>query len=134
MLQNIGIMKGIAAKMDWLNQRHTVISQNIANADTPNYRAHDLEEIDFSALMRHSSAKKVMSPASTNAAHMTSKGPNMDMRIRDKENVYEATPSGNSVVLEEQLLISQKNMMDYQVMTNLYRKNVGMIKTALGQG
>ena len=36
--------------------------------------------------------------------------------------------------MEEQLVKAQGNMMDYNMMTNLYQKNVGMIRTSLGQG
>ena len=43
MLDNIGVLQGISGKMGWLNQRQTIIAQNVANADTPRYVPHDSE-------------------------------------------------------------------------------------------
>ena len=34
-------------RMTWLSQRQNVLSQNVANADTPGYAAHDLKPLDF---------------------------------------------------------------------------------------
>ena len=34
-------------RMTWLNQRQDVLSQNVANADTPGYVARDLKPLDF---------------------------------------------------------------------------------------
>jgi len=34
-------------KMSWLSQRQRVLSQNIANADTPDYKARDIAKLSF---------------------------------------------------------------------------------------
>ena len=34
-------------RMSWLNARQDVLSQNVANADTPGYTARDLKPLDF---------------------------------------------------------------------------------------
>ena len=36
--------------MDWLSQRQGILNQNIANADTPDYRPRDLRAGDFERL------------------------------------------------------------------------------------
>jgi flagellar basal-body rod protein FlgB len=46
---------------------------------------------------------------------------------------YEVAPDGNSVVVEEQVIKVAETQMDYQLITNLYRKHVDMIKTAIGR-
>lgn len=133
MLQNIGVLQGITAKMEWLNQLHTVIANNIANADTPGYRPHDLKPVDFAAMMDQSRIGGTLTPVSTDTDHMGGRIGERRNKEQDQRTVYEAAPSGNSVILEEQLMKSQTVMLDYQLMTNLYRKNVGMFKTALGK-
>ena len=35
-------------RMDWLATRQKVLSENIANASTPDYKAKDIKDIDFS--------------------------------------------------------------------------------------
>ena len=43
-------------------------------------------------------------------------------------------PNGNTVVMESELSKVSKTAMDYELMTSVYRKYVGMFKTALGRG
>ena len=51
--QDIALFKAIGAKLDYLSQRHKVIAENIANADTPGYRPRDLEWYQVYAALRH---------------------------------------------------------------------------------
>jgi hypothetical protein len=41
----------ISARMSWLSQRQVVLSQNIANADTPDHAPKDLRAADFARLV-----------------------------------------------------------------------------------
>ena len=43
---------------------------------------------------------------------------------------FEITPSGNAVVLEEQMMQVTANQMDYQAVTTLYSKGLNMIRMA----
>jgi flagellar basal-body rod protein FlgB len=131
MLENIGLMKGIGGKMNWLNQRQGVLSQNIANADTPGYRPYDLEDIDFGAVMQEVANRPRISKATTNAGHIGANPQVGDADDRKSKTVYEAAPAENAVIIEEQLLKAQKTQADYNLITNLYRKNVGMIRQAV---
>jgi len=45
---------------------------------------------------------------------------------------YETSPDGNAVILEEQTAKAGRTALDHQLASNIYRKYVGMIKTALG--
>ena len=50
--ENVTIFTAFGAKMDYLNQNQRVISQNISNADTPGYKAHELQKVDFSDVLK----------------------------------------------------------------------------------
>jgi flagellar basal-body rod protein FlgB len=66
---------------------------------------------------------------------MTANGGNAAARAgKEAKNrdPYEAAPTGNSVVLEEQMMKLAETQMDYRLTTNLYRKNVELLKTAIG--
>jgi flagellar basal-body rod protein FlgB len=52
-------------------------------------------------------------------------------RIERQKDVYETSPSGNAVILEEQLIEVAKTQSDYQLMVNLYRKHMDMVRTAV---
>ena len=51
-----------------------------------------------------------------------------------KKPDFETTPTGNSVVLEDQMVKVAETQMDYQTVTSLYAKSMGLFKIALGRG
>lgn len=133
--QNLALFKAMTARMGYLDQRQKVIAQNVANADTPGYMPHDLTKVDFGATLKDiAGGGMTLMPASTNAQHMPSASKIDDPKNREQKMVYEVAPAGNAVVLEEQMLNSAQNMMDYNLMTTLYQKNVNMLRAALGGG
>lgn len=131
MLENIGLMKGLGGKMHWLNQRHGIISHNVSNADTPGFRPSDLNEVDFGSVMRASQNRPVIHQATTNPDHIGNSNRVPDAKNRESKDVYEVSLDENAVILEEQLLKAQTTMADYSTMTNLYRKNVAMIRMVI---
>jgi flagellar basal-body rod protein FlgB len=82
----------------WLSVRQATIAGNIANANTPGYKALDVEP--FEATMEQTR----LAMTSTRPAHMTTAAdttPATDIR---KEEPWEITHSGNSVTLEQELI------------------------------
>ena len=141
-IENIALFKGIDAKMDYLNQRQKVIAQNIANGDTPGYKPKDLIQPDFSKVLKSVEAGKAgvrslppVGIASTSGNHVTLGGRGRDGYGNAKEvrSSYEVAPGGNAVILEEQLIKSGKTVADYNLMSNLLKKQVGMLRTAIGR-
>ncbi len=136
MLDNIGLFKGIVAKMNWLDQNQQVLAQNVANSDTPGYRPQALKTEDFSSYMNGMGQKDSVTPlkmAATDASHLGAGGaaPATTVPETPQKKIYEASPDGNGVVLEEQLFKANRNSMDYQLMTDVYRRSAGMIRMAL---
>lgn len=132
MLNGIGLFKGIMSKMNWLDQNQRVISQNVANADTPGYRAKSLQEVDFAAMMKQSSGGAKLQMAATDEGKtIGAAGVNTDASAKAGKIKYEASPDDNGIVIEEQLFKANKNNMDYQLATNLYRRNAGMLRMVL---
>jgi flagellar basal-body rod protein FlgB len=130
--QDIGLFKALGAKMDYLGQRQRVIAQNVANADTPGYKPQDLKPVDFGTVLKNVTGSKNVTMAATNPQHVGYQNHIADAKEGKQKKVYEVAPSGNSVIMEEQMLASGATVMDYTLVTSLYQKNVGMIKTALG--
>jgi flagellar basal-body rod protein FlgB len=136
MTQDLAIFKAMNAKMQYLDVRQKVIAQNVSNSDTPGYRSRDLTELDFGNVLDKVRKGPQMN-VSLQGTHPDHKpGPNeIPGGDRKKQRIsYEVAPSGNAVVLEEEMMKSNQNMMDYNMMTNLYRKHIAMLKSALGSG
>ncbi len=133
--QDIALFKAISAKMAYLGKRQQVIAQNIANADTPGYRPKDLTPVDFGRVLKNVIAGDSVKMATTDKAHIPAAGAAAKAGAGDakkQKDTYEVEPTGNSVVIEEQLMKSGENVMEYNMMLNLYQKNMAMFRLALG--
>lgn len=149
--QNLTLLNAMVQKMDWLEERQKVIAQNIANADTPGYRPNDVTPIDFKSILGKATQTPSLAGglsgigagaassatsglALTNAAHLNVGGTSTSAakpQERQQKHPYEVAPAGNAVVLEEQLLKMNETYTDHRFITNLYQKNIDMLKTAI---
>jgi len=133
-IKDMALFQAMGAKMNYLSTRQGVISQNIANADTPEYRPRDLTEVDFGAVLTEISNSKKMRVEKTQAGHMIPGGDIDDAKNRKSRFTYEVAPADNAVIIEEQMVKASETTLDFNLMTNLMRKNVGMLRTAIGKG
>ena len=129
--QDIGLLSAISAKMDYLAQRQRVIAENIANSDTPGYRPKDLKPVDFSEVLSGVTGNDKVKIDRTKNGHMSPNADVQDPKTAKQKDTYEVAPVGNAVIIEEQMLKSGQNTMDYNLMLNVYQKQVGMFRLAL---
>lgn len=116
-------------KLGYLGQRHKVLSQNIANADTPNFRPRDLKPVDFGEQLRRTTGNLQM--ASTQQGHLPPARKSEPHREVINRSPFEDTLSKNGVVLEEQLMKVADTQAEYEATTTLYRKYIDMMKIAV---
>jgi flagellar basal-body rod protein FlgB len=131
-LNAIPLFAMLGRNMAWLNRNQQVLAENIAHADTPDYRARTLKPLDFKAML--SAATASTGPVRTHPNHIVPTASESGFAAIPDRDVYETSPSGNSVNLEEQAVAMSKNAMDYQTATAIYTAALGMINTALGRG
>lgn len=135
---NIPLFDALGAKMSYLDRKNTVIAENIANADMPGYRAKELSTVDFGRVLDkviQQDGVKVapVSMMTTNPKHLPLPGVNQDAKTVQSRMTYEVAPNNNAVIIEEQMVKANETQMDYNLMTNLMRKNISMYYTALGR-
>jgi len=131
-LPDTSFLSLLRERMTWLHQRQDVLSQNVANADTPRYVARDLKAQEFSDAL-----KKVTGPSTsmtvTNVRHIglsnTRHGQFEDLESPD----IESSPTGNSVSLETQMIKVSDTQAQFAAAANLYAKAMTMMKTAIGR-
>lgn len=138
-LNKIPVMAAMVKKMGWLSRKQQVIAENVANADTPGYIAQKLKPQDFSGLLdrapRSSASRGKTTMVMTNAMHMRrGSGQVRGGNKTEKAESHEATPTGNTVILEEQMIEMANTQMEYGKMISLYRRQVGLLRAALGRG
>lgn len=138
MLEGIGLFRGIMAKMNWLDQNQQVLAKNVANSDTPGFQPMTLKKADFESFLGQSLKQNSTAPIkmmATKAEHFGSVEQNgaamADAKGVKQKKIYEASPDNNGVVLEEQMFKANANSMQFQIVTDLYRRNTGMMRAVI---
>lgn len=127
----LSLFGAVKNKLSWLAQRQEVLAQNIANADTPRYRASDLRPYDFKDLVRKEAGQLNLEASGPNHIQGTRR------RIRDyatqeERRPFETSPNGNAVILEEQMAKINETQISHNLTTQLYKKHLNMIRMAIG--
>lgn len=125
------LVQAMKAKLTYTSARAGVLAQNIANADTPGYRAQDVAAPDFKKVLANTPGKKLQM-ARTSAGHVAPNMGGMSFATYNRDSTYELSPTGNNVAVEEEMQRVAMNQGEYQRTLNLYRKTLTMFKTALG--
>jgi flagellar basal-body rod protein FlgB len=127
-ITDIPILSMLRQRMEWHQERQRVLAENVANADTPNYRARDLAPPDFSHEMQLALALDRTDPA-----HITAQGGGGSAFAADGSGHYAIRPRGNSVTHEDEMMKVASNQMDYEAVTSLYTRSLALIKIAIGK-
>ena len=131
-LDKLSLFSVIKGRLAWLGHRQEVLAQNIANSDTPRYKARDLKALKFKDLVSNQSSNIRM--VATAGSHLTGIPKRaIESKVETERRPMETSPNGNSVVLEEQMAKMSENSVGYRLTTELYKKHLGMIRTALGR-
>ncbi len=128
-ISDIPILSMLRTRMQWHQERQRVLAENVANADTPNYHARDLEPPNFENALQTAS----LALDRTNPGHIDATGTGSQF-AEDNKPHYEVRPRGNSVSHEDEMLKLAGNQMDYDAVTSLYTHSLALIKTAIGKG
>lgn len=129
----IPLFSALLERMNWLAARQRVLSENIANANTPGYQPRDLKSLNFSSLLHGSGAPAgPLAMAVTAPNDIVPASAQGGFALRQPNPNAETSPTGNSVVLENQMMKLAETQIDYAAATKLYAAQVKMINTAIG--
>ena len=133
MFEDLTLLAMARKSMGWQTRRQEVLAQNIANANTPNYRAKDLDPLDFKKVFE-SQARLPLQAAVTNPMHIQPPIEQAPYEAIVEKQPDESKPNGNSVLLEEQMQKVGEVKNNYDLALNLLQKNIKMLETAAGKG
>ncbi|MBL8572341.1 MAG: flagellar basal body rod protein FlgB [Hyphomicrobiaceae bacterium] len=129
-IADLPLVSALKTKMNWHQQRQKVLAENVANADTPRFQAKDLKAPDF--LGKQAPAATGVRLAVTQPGHIAGRGGTGAFRADSKQG-FETTPDGNGVNLEEQMMKTAENQMDFQAVAGLYQRGLSTLRTAIGR-
>lgn len=115
-------------QLGYSSQRQKVISSNIANIDTPNYKT---KEIKFKDELQKSSFGNDLKLAVTHQAHIS---PPTEANKNSKYDIYEVKGleqqnDGNNVNLDTQMSEMSKNSVLFNALQNSIKKDSTWFKT-----
>ena len=126
------LMDVIQQKLHYLGKRQNILSQNIAHANTPKYKAKDLEAFNFQHALQRTKGNS-LPLVQTSAIHKRGYAVDLPYKMLRQDSTHETTIDGNNVVLEEQMQKLSQNALKYQEALSLYRKMGTMLQIALGR-
>ena len=107
--------------------RQAQIAKNIANADTPGYRARDI--VEFSDSFQKPGGSDVKT---TRARHMTASSFSSAFRTEDIGG--EAAPNGNNVSVEVEMARGSDAKSAHELALTVYKSSLDILRTSLGRG
>lgn len=113
----------VERKLDVSASRQEVLAANIANVDTPGYKARELaftEETSRMGLKR------------TEEGHLQVAG--SDAETRTIESGGETKPNGNSVNLDTELTKVTKNGLEFVILLQVLQNKFRTIRSSLSEG
>lgn len=124
MFQNLDIFRTAMAMARHSGSQQALSAQNIANSDTPNYRARKMPK--FQDTLRNS----MMGQRATRDNHLHGQvGRAVEASFTDTP----LDPNGNSVSLEEEMVLAVDAKRQHDKALAIYRSNLSVLRTSLGR-
>lgn len=101
-------------RLSWLAARQATIAENIANANTPRYRAREIEPFSAQEGFR-------LAMAATRPNHMVPAGLSTGRTTVRPADGWQVSVSGNSVSLEEEMLKQTSVTVDHTLAASILR-------------
>ncbi|WP_042143037.1 MULTISPECIES: flagellar basal body rod protein FlgB [unclassified Pseudoalteromonas] len=110
------------------SQRAEIIATNIANADTPGYKAKD---IDFAAVLNQAKSKQSSSMTRTHEKHFNINANSINANAQFRNPLQPDTGDGNSVDVQVERNLYVQNSVEYQASLRFLTGKIQGLKKAL---
>lgn len=124
-MESVNLFELAARQSQWLSVRQSAIAGNIANANTPGYVARDVEP--FEKVLD----RAAVSLSATQAGHLGDAATNAGFAVKQEETTGSILPSGNTVVLENELLKAGEVRRSFELNTAIVKAFHAMMMAAV---
>ena len=126
MYKNLDIFRMSHAMAVHAGSRQSVIARNMANADTPGYKAQDV--MPFQAVLETDSGSFLQK--ATRSGHFRAIGGGEEPDVFDRPNA-QADPNGNSVSVETEMLHAVDVKRQHDRAVTIYKSALGVLRHAI---
>lgn len=114
-----------ALNSSWL--RHKILAINVANSETPGYKA---ARLNFEDCLKKASEPRMVI-ATTNPLHIQASSPQTMAITRDMSSV---TPDGNSVDIDKEMAELSANALYYTAISRQLTAQFSLLRKAITEG
>lgn len=125
MVEPVYLFDLVERQRSWLSARQALVAQNVANANTPGYRAVDLAP--FAKVLDQSALQMTQ----TSDLHVQSAAFDARAASPRERTTWETTVSGNSVTLEQEMMKAGEIRGAFSLDTSILKAFHGMWMSAL---
>jgi flagellar basal-body rod protein FlgB len=127
MFDSLEVMRMAHGLAQHASTRQSAVARNVANADTPGYRARDV--VAFAETYQHGLSSDLRA---TRAGHFA------EAERLGGARLYEvaagSSPNGNTVSLETEMIRSAEVRHQHDLATSIYKTSLDILRTSIGRG
>ncbi|MDE3028383.1 MAG: FlgB family protein [Paracoccaceae bacterium] len=127
MFQQIDVLKMAGAMASNAEARQNAIARNIANANTPGYKA-----VDVASFASTYQASDGFTPNATLPGHFTSLADSPLTQVSARKKPGNESPNGNTVSLETEMVDAANVRQQHDMALAIYRSASTILRIALG--
>ena len=128
-----GTISILEKSLDMRSMKHNLLVSNIANKDTPNYKAFDLAVEE--EMQKLTGTNKTVNLWKTQAGHLGANGETYsEVSITKSSKGFEQNIDGNTVDIEKEMTNLAENNLLYDAMAQIMRKKLQGLKVAIQGG
>ncbi len=120
-MEPVHLFNLLSLQRGWLSARQSVVSQNVAHANTPGYKTQEIS--DFAKVLDRSASLQM---ETTSPSHQTSTPRTGEVVSAKDGDAWEVTHSGNSVSLEAEMIKAGDIRNNFSMDTNILKTFHGM--------
>lgn len=119
-MSDISLLKAASDLARHATTRHAVIARNIANADSPDYKAKDIKAFSLD--------DSEFELRTTRAEHLSAVGTTRGGRHMEYAIDAPVEPNGNSVSLEDQMVRAVQTQGQHNRALAIYQKSMSLLR------
>lgn len=126
-LDEMSFFRLASQRLDWLSGRQRVTAENIANSDTPDYRAKDVQSFESFLVDKAADQERAAAQGQDPTSLLLPRREVEETRAGDE---WGESFSDNNVTVEQQSLIANETAGQYRLAARLYKKGYDLLTVA----
>lgn len=129
MFDNLALLRMAGQMAQNAALRQSAVAQNVANADTPGYKAVDAPS--FAETYRENQG---LTLRTTRAGHLGGSDDGQSAHLSQRKDPGTESPNGNTVSLEREMVTAARLKAQHDTALAIYKTAQSILRTSLGRG